>query len=32
LTCVVRGAGVVVDNLESLKDVLIPAEFGKIPK
>lgn len=32
LTCVVRGAGVVVEDLESLKDVLVPAEFGKIPK
>ncbi|MCX6797290.1 MAG: rod shape-determining protein [Candidatus Doudnabacteria bacterium] len=32
LTCVVRGAGVVVEDLESLKDVLVPTEFGKIPR
>lgn len=32
LTCVVRGAGVVVEDLETLKDVLIPLEFGKIPR
>jgi rod shape-determining protein MreB and related proteins len=32
LTCVVRGAGVVVENLETLKDVLVPTEFTKIPK
>lgn len=30
LTCVARGAGVVVEDLESLKDVLLPLEFGKI--
>lgn len=32
LTCVVRGAGVVVESLELLKDVLAPTDFGKIPK
>jgi rod shape-determining protein MreB len=32
LTCVVRGAGVVVEDLEVLKDVLVPTEFGKIPR
>lgn len=32
LTCVARGAGVVVEDLELLKDVLVPAEFGKIPR
>ena len=32
LTCVVRGTGVVVEDLETLKDVLLPTEFGKIPK
>jgi rod shape-determining protein MreB len=32
LTCVARGAGVVVESLELLKDVLVPADFGKIPK
>lgn len=28
LTCVARGAGVVVEDLETLKDVLLPNEFG----
>lgn len=28
LTCVARGAGVVVEDLESLKDLLLPNEFG----
>jgi rod shape-determining protein MreB len=32
LTCVVRGAGVVVEDLEFLKDVLVPTEFAKIPR
>ena len=32
LTCVVRGAGVVVEDLELLKDVLMPTEFAKIPR
>lgn len=32
LTCVVRGTGVVVEDLESLKDVLVPTEFGRIPR
>lgn len=32
LTCVVRGAGVVVEDLENLKDVLVPMEFDKIPR
>jgi rod shape-determining protein MreB and related proteins len=32
LTCVVRGAGVVVEDLEQLKDVLVPTEFAKIPR
>jgi actin-like ATPase involved in cell morphogenesis len=32
LTCVVRGTGVVVEDLESLKDILMPTEFEKIPK
>ncbi len=32
LTCVVRGTGVVVEDLENLKDVLLPTQFGKIPK
>jgi rod shape-determining protein MreB len=32
LTCVVRGTGVVVEDLENLKDVLVPTEFDKIPR
>ena len=32
LTCVARGAGVVVEDLESLKEVLVPLDFGKIPR
>ena len=32
LTCVARGAGVVVEDLENLKDVLVPLDFGKIPR
>jgi len=32
LTCVVRGTGVVVEDLEVLKDVLVPTELGKIPR
>ena len=32
LTCVVRGTGVVVEDLELLKDVLVPTEFAKIPR
>jgi rod shape-determining protein MreB and related proteins len=29
LTCVVRGTGVVVEDLENLQEVLIPTQFGK---
>jgi rod shape-determining protein MreB len=32
LTCVVRGTGVIVEDLEELKDVLVPTEFAKIPR
>jgi rod shape-determining protein MreB len=32
LTCVARGAGVVVEDLELLKDVLVPTELGRIPR
>ncbi len=32
LTCVARGAGVVVEDLETLKDVLLPNEFGNVPR
>ena len=32
LTCVVRGTGIVVEDLETLQDVLLPATFEKIPR
>jgi rod shape-determining protein MreB len=32
LTSVARGAGVVVEDLETLKDILIPLDFGRIPR
>jgi rod shape-determining protein MreB len=32
LTCVARGAGIVVEDLEFLKDVLVPTELQKIPR
>lgn len=32
LTCVARGTGVVVEDLENLKDVLVDTEFRKIPR
>ncbi len=32
LTCVARGTGVVVEDLEVLKDVLVPSEPGRIPR
>jgi rod shape-determining protein MreB len=32
LTCVARGTGVVVEDLEALKDVLLVTEFAKIPR
>ncbi len=32
LTSVARGAGVVVEDLENLKDILIPLDFGRIPR
>ncbi len=32
LTCVARGAGVVVEDLELLKDVLVPAEVAPVPR
>lgn len=32
LTCVVRGTGVVVEDLETLKEVLVPTDFGRIPR
>ncbi len=32
LTAVVRGAGIVVEELESLREVLLPTDFSRIPK
>ncbi len=32
LTCVARGTGVVVEDLESLKDVLVTTNFERIPR
>ncbi len=32
LTCVVRGAGIVLEDLPSLKDVLVLTEFEQIPR
>ena len=32
LTCVVRGTGIVVEDLESLKEVLLPTDFSRIPR
>ncbi len=32
LTCVVRGTGVIVEDLENLKDVLLPTNFDRIPR
>lgn len=32
LTCVARGAGIVVEELETLRDVLLPTDFSRIPR
>ncbi|MBX4205276.1 MAG: rod shape-determining protein [Candidatus Doudnabacteria bacterium] len=32
LTAVVRGTGVILEDIEALKDVLVPTEFGQIPR
>ncbi len=32
LTSVARGTGLVLEDLDSLKEVLVPTQFGKIPK
>lgn len=32
LTAVARGTGLVLEDLDSLKDVLVPTQFGKIPR
>ena len=32
LTCVVRGTGIVLEDLDTLKDVLVMTEFEQIPR
>jgi rod shape-determining protein MreB len=32
LTSVARGTGLVLEDLDSLKEVLVPTQFGKIPR
>ena len=32
LTAVARGTGLVLEDLDSLKDILIPTQYGKIPR
>jgi rod shape-determining protein MreB len=32
LTAVARGTGLVLEDLDALKDVLVPTQYGKIPK
>ena len=32
LTCVVRGCGIVVEDLETLREVLLPTDFSRIPR
>ncbi len=32
LTCVARGCGIVVEELETLRDVLLPTDFSRIPR
>ncbi len=32
LTCVARGCGIVVEELEALHDVLLPTDFSRIPR
>jgi rod shape-determining protein MreB len=32
LTAVARGTGLVLEDIDSLKDVLVPTQFGKIPR
>lgn len=32
LTSVVRGTGLVLEDIDSLKDVLVPTQFGKMPR
>jgi rod shape-determining protein MreB len=32
LTAVARGTGLVLEDLDSLKEILVPTQFGKIPR
>jgi rod shape-determining protein MreB len=32
MTCVVRGAGIVLEDLEALKEILLPTQYTKIPR
>ena len=32
MTCVVRGTGAVLEDIESLKEILLPTQYEKIPK
>ncbi len=32
LTAVARGTGLVLEDIDALKDVLVPTQFGKIPR
>lgn len=32
LTAVVRGTGLVLEDIDALKDILVPTQYGKIPK
>lgn len=32
LTAVVRGTGLVLEDIDSMKEILVPTQFGKIPK
>jgi len=32
LTAVARGTGLVLEDIDALKDVLVPTQFGKVPK
>ncbi len=32
LTAVARGTGLVLEDIDALKDILVPTQFGKIPK
>ena len=32
LTAVARGTGLVLEDIDALKDVLVPTQYGKIPR